>query len=176
MPRLLLHTCCAPCTIHPLDVLRAEGWEVEGCFYNPNIHPYQEWVRRRETLRGYAATQELPMRWPKGYDLEEFLAGALAAGPRRCEACYRRRLSVAAREARQDGFDAFSTTLLVSPYQKHERLREIAEEVGQSEGVPFVYRDFRPGFRAAQAKARELGLYRQPYCGCIFSERERYQR
>lgn len=176
MSRLLLHTCCAPCTIHPLAVLRDQGWDVEGCFYNPNIHPYQEWVRRRDTLKDYAAAEDLPMLWPRGYDLEEFLTDALAAGPRRCEACYRRRLGVVAREARERGFDAFSTTLLVSPYQKHERLREIAEEIAAREGVPFLYHDFRPGFRGAQAKARELGLYRQPYCGCIFSERERYQK
>ncbi|MGE5552475.1 MAG: epoxyqueuosine reductase QueH [Betaproteobacteria bacterium] len=176
MKRLLLHACCAPCTIHPLAVLREEGWDVAGYFYNPNIHPYREWQRRRDTLAEYAARENLPVTWVEGYDLNAFLAEALAAGPSRCLSCYRRRLSATARAAREGGFGAFSTTLLVSPYQKHDEVRQIGEEVAQAEGVSFIYRDFRPGFRPAQARAKELGLYRQPYCGCIFSERERYQR
>lgn len=174
--RLLLHNCCAPCTIHPLAVLRDEGWEVEGWFYNPNIHPYREWQHRRDTLAEYAKLVDLPVTWVEGYDLNEFLREALAAGPERCLSCYRRRLSAAAKAAREGGYDAFSTTLLVSPYQKHDEVRRLGEELARQEGVSFVYRDFRPGFRAAQAKAKELGLYRQPYCGCIFSERERYQK
>ncbi|HHW14319.1 MAG TPA: epoxyqueuosine reductase QueH [Firmicutes bacterium] len=174
--RLLLHNCCAPCTIHPLAVLRDEGWEVEGWFYNPNIHPYREWQHRRDTLAEYAGLVDLPVTWVEGYDLNEFLQEALAAGPERCLSCYRRRLSAAAKAAREGGYDAFSTTLLVSPYQKHDAIRRLGEELAAQQDVPFVYRDFRPGFRAAQAKARELGLYRQPYCGCIFSERERYQK
>lgn len=176
MKRLLLHNCCAPCTIHPLTVLRDEGWEVSGWFYNPNIHPYREWQARRDALAKYADVERFPVQWVEGYDLPEFLSEALVAGSDRCLACYRRRLSSVARAAREGGYEAFSTTLLVSPYQRHDELRRIAEEIARDERIPFVYRDFRPGFREAQVKAKELGLYRQTYCGCIFSERERYQR
>lgn len=176
MSRLLLHNCCAPCTIHPLAVLRDEGWDVSGWFYNPNIHPYREWQHRRDTLAQYAALTQFPVTWVEGYDLPAFLQEALAAGSDRCLSCYRRRLSSVARAAREGGYDAFSTTLLVSPYQRHDELRRLGEEIARTEGIPFVYRDFRPGFRAAQARAKELELYRQPYCGCIFSERERYQK
>jgi predicted adenine nucleotide alpha hydrolase (AANH) superfamily ATPase len=174
--RLLLHTCCAPCTIHPLAALREEGWEVAGYFYNPNIHPYREWQRRRDALSHYATQERFPVEVVEGYDLEAFLGEALAQGSARCASCYRRRLAAVARAARAGGFDAFSTTLLVSPYQRHDEIRRSGEELARTEGVPFVYRDFRPGFRAAQAKAKQLGVYRQPYCGCIFSEREWYQR
>ena len=97
--------------------------------------------------------------------------------PNRCvNYCYRARIAQTAKYAREHGFDAFTTTLLVSPYQKHEELKRVCEEMAEMTGVKFLYRDFRVGFREGQKKARELGLYMQKYCGCIFSEEERYQK
>lgn len=172
--RLLLHTCCGPCTIHPLEVLRAEGWEVHGYFFNPNVHPYTEYRRRAETLAAYAAGVGLPLTLAPDYPVEEFLRQVVFREDERCRFCYGLRLRRAARMAREGQFHAFTTTLLVSPYQKHDLVREEGLRAASEEGVEFLYRDFRGGFREAQARARALGMYRQPYCGCLYSERERY--
>ena len=94
----------------------------------------------------------------------------------RCGKCYGLRLEQTARYAALHGFDSFSSTLFVSPYQNHELLRQTAEEMARRYGVAFLYRDFRPGFRQGQQEARELGLYMQKYCGCVFSEEERYAK
>ncbi|OAT85900.1 epoxyqueuosine reductase QueH [Desulfotomaculum copahuensis] len=174
--KLLLHTCCGPCTIYPLDYLREQGHTVYGYFFNPNIHPYTEWQRRRETLEKYAAAMDFKVIFNEEYRLEEFLQMVVYRESRRCRFCYAMRLKQAARVAKKGGFDAFSTTLLVSPYQKHDLIREIGETAGDECGVPFYYVDFRPGYREATARSRELGMYRQQYCGCIYSEKERYYR
>jgi predicted adenine nucleotide alpha hydrolase (AANH) superfamily ATPase len=175
--RVLLHTCCGPCAIEPVARLREEGHEVTGFWYNPNIHPYTEYQRRLEALRQFAAAVDLPLIVRDDYDLEGFIARAgLKRVPERCGECYRIRLAVAAEVAAEGGFDAFTTSLLVSPYQKHDLLKEVGEEAASAAGVPFLYRDWRPRFRAGRQRAAELGLYRQPYCGCIFSEKERYWR
>ncbi len=174
--KILLHLCCAPCTIYPLQVLRADGAEVQGFFYNPNIHPYQEFQRRLHTLMEYAAQVGLPLTVHQSYDLEEFLRLVVFREKERCPFCYALRLRATARLARQAGFEAFSSTLLYSRYQQHDRLREIGQQIGQEEGVPFHYADFRLGWRAGIDESKRLGLYRQQYCGCIYSEKERYDK
>jgi len=174
--RLLLHTCCAPCSIYPVEVLKGEAMDLTGFFFNPNIHPYTEWKARRKALAGYAPGAGLPMIFDEDYLLEEFIRGVAHREGERCSFCYAMRLRRTAQAAAQNKFDAFSTTLLVSPYQKHDLIREIGGEVSRETGVQFVYRDFRPGYRAAVERSRELGLYRQKYCGCIYSEKERYCR
>jgi predicted adenine nucleotide alpha hydrolase (AANH) superfamily ATPase len=108
------------------------------------------------------------------YNLDEFLRNAAFREGQRCMMCYSDRLSRAASVAKKGNFDAFTTTLLVSPFQKHELIKRIGEEAGSKYGVPFLYEDFRPGFKAGVEGSKELGLYRQPYCGCIYSERDRY--
>ncbi|MEW6547164.1 MAG: epoxyqueuosine reductase QueH [Bacillota bacterium] len=177
--RLLLHTCCGPCSIYPLDVLREEGHEVSACYCNPNIHPYREWEKRLDTLREYLATVGVDLRVDDRYDLKQYLEAVLpyAYDPaRRCPTCYRIRLDEVARRAACEGYDAFSTTLLVSPYQNHEGVARVGREVADTLGIPFYYRDFRSGWKEAVRRSRELGMYRQGYCGCVFSERERYYR
>lgn len=174
--KMLLHTCCAPCSIHPVDVLRSGGMDVTGYFFNPNIHPYTEFLKRKETLEKYAAEIGMPVIFEPGYNLEEFLRGAVYKESERCRVCYAMRLDQAARKAKAGGFDCFSTTLLVSPYQKHELIREIGRAAGDKHGVTFHYADFRPGYREAAAQSRKLGMYRQQYCGCIYSEKERYYK
>ena len=172
--KLLLHICCAPCTIYPLRVLRGEGNEVCGLFYNPNIHPYLEYKRRLDTLISYADQQGLETILEKDYPLDLFLRQVVFREEERCRHCYLIRLSQAARIAKRERFEAFTTTLLYSRYQKHDLIRKVAQQAAELEGIPFLYRDFREGWSEGVRISKESGMYRQPYCGCIYSERERY--
>lgn len=172
--KILLHTCCGPCTIYPLEQLRTTGHEVMGFFYRHNIHPLQECLRREETLRQYAQNVDFKMIWQTGYELEEFLRAVAYRENQRCAYCYHARLTACAKLAKHGKFQAFSSTLLYSKFQKHELIREIGEAVGQKEGLPFYYADWRFGWREGIERSKALNMYRQPYCGCIFSEKERF--
>jgi hypothetical protein len=172
--KVLLHICCAPCTVYPLRTLRAEGADVTGFFHNPNIHPYTEFKKRQEALAQYSRVALLPLITDDAYDIDAFLRAALAAGQDRCLACYRMRLTAAFGKAAALEADAVTTTLLYSIYQRHEAVAQIAGELSDRYGLPFLYRDFRPGWREGQDEAVRLGVYRQAYCGCIFSEYERF--
>lgn len=180
--KLLLHICCGPCSIYPIKFLReldehiAEPADVVGYFYNPNIHPYKEFKRRLTTAREYTSQIHLKFIVDDEYDLRNFLTGALTAKVSRCHFCYEMRLRKAAQQAKKLGFDAFTTSLLVSPFQQHELICETGERIAAEEGISFYYIDFRPGWDEGVATSKELELYRQPYCGCIFSEQERYQK
>jgi predicted adenine nucleotide alpha hydrolase (AANH) superfamily ATPase len=174
--KLLLHTCCAPCTIYPLKILREQNHRVTGYFYNSNIHPYREFDRRKAALEEYAQKAELKVLFNPSYDLEEFLSQTRPWGPDRCRPCFRMRLTAAAQQARTQAFEAFTTTLLYSRYQKHDWIREEGEEIGSRYQIPFYYQDFRAGWNEGVKESKALGLYRQPYCGCIFSEKERFRR
>jgi len=177
--RLLLHCCCAPCSVSCLPTLRGEGIEPDLFWYNPNIHPYGEYSLRRETLVNYTENENLKLKIPDdsdGYGLETFLREILPKDENRCVKCYAMRLEKTAFYAARDGYNAFSTTLLVSPYQDHEAIRHIGTETAAKHGIEFFYRDFRPGFREGQAKARAAGYYTQKYCGCVFSEEESFKR
>ena len=172
--KTLLHVCCAPCANQPIDVLRADGFEVAGFWYNPNIHPFTEYRSRRDCLREYAQTIELPLIEKNEYALRPFIREVADDIAGRCVKCYEMRLFETARQAKELGFDSFTSSLFISPYQNHELMRETAERAAMEYGVQFLYRDFRPYFRDGQAKARDLGFYMQKYCGCVFSEEERY--
>lgn len=172
--KTLLHICCAPCANQPIEVLRADGLEVAGFWYNPNIHPFTEYRARRNCLREYGQTIELPIIEQNDYALRPFIREVAEDIGNRCGKCYQMRLFETARQAKELGFDSFTSSLFISPYQNHELMRETAERAAAEYGVEFLYRDFRPLFRAGQEKARELGFYIQKYCGCVFSEEERY--
>ncbi|MBP7528755.1 MAG: epoxyqueuosine reductase QueH [Syntrophorhabdaceae bacterium] len=172
--RILLHICCAPCSIYSVRELRREGAEVSGYFYNPNIHPYTEFSKRLATLREFAGISLLPLDVDTSYDLESFLTGTLPLGKDRCLFCYRMRLERAFQKAARERFDAITTTLLYSRYQRHDDIKKIGEELSATHGVPFVYRDFRTGWQEGINESKRLNMYRQQYCGCIFSEKERY--
>ena len=174
--KLLLHTCCAPCSVYCVESLRGEGIEPVSFWYNPNIHPYQEYKARRDTLKDYAAAIGLPLILREDYGLRPFVRAVAADIDHRCSYCYAVRMEETARYAAEHGFTHISTTLLVSPYQNHEGIVAAGKRFAGEYGVAFLYRDFRPGFRQGQAKARELGLYLQKYCGCVFSEEDRYQK
>ena len=172
--KTLLHICCAPCANQCVDVLRTDGFEVSGFWYNPNIHPFTEYRARRNCLREYAGSIELPLVEKNDYGLRPFVRAVAEELDRRCVKCYEMRLFETARQAKELGFDSFTSSLFISPYQNHELMREVAERAALENGVEFLYRDFRPYFKAGQEKARELGFYMQKYCGCVFSEEERY--
>ena len=172
--KTLLHICCAPCANQPIEVLRGDGMEVTGYWYNPNIHPFTEYRARRNCVREYAQTIELPLIERDDYGLRPFVREVAADISGRCVKCYEMRLFDTARAAAENGFDSFTSSLFISPYQNHELMREVAERAAFEHGVKFEYRDFRPYFRDGQEKARELGMYIQKYCGCVFSEEERY--
>lgn len=174
MKKVLLHTCCAPCSVSCIRQLRGEGIEPVSYWYNPNIHPYMEYKARRDTLMAYAPSVGVELVVQEDYGLRDFCRAVAADIDHRCGKCYAMRLEQTARYAAENGFESFTTTLLVSPYQNHELLAETARRMAEVYGVQFLYRDFRPGFREGQQEARELGLYLQKYCGCVFSEEERY--
>lgn len=176
MDHVLLHTCCAPCSVYCVDFLRSEGIEPVSFWYNPNIHPYQEYKARRDALRDYAASINMELIVREDYGLRNFVRAVADDIDHRCNYCYTSRMEETARYAAEHGFTHFSTTLLVSPYQDHAGICAAANELAARYGVSFLYRDFRPGFREGQSKAREHGLYMQKYCGCIFSEEDRYAK
>lgn len=172
--RILLHTCCGPCSLYPLRTLRAAGHEVTGFFYNPNIHPYQEYTRRFSAVREMADKEGLPMIVRDDYDLEDFLSHVASEPDKRCNWCYASRLSITAQVAAAEGFDAFTASLLYSRYQRHDTIKELGDKLGDENMIPFLYQDFRKGWQEGIRLSKELGLYRQQYCGCVYSEKERY--
>jgi len=171
--RLLLHTCCAPCLIEPLDRLR-DAYDVTVAYANPNVHPWAEYERRRDTLREYAATRGIDVIEPP-YDPASWAerVGPLAnAGAERCRACYALRLGQAADYAATHGFDAVATTLTVSPYQDAAAISEEGERAAKRASVRYIDRDYRASYPEATRRSRELGMYRQNYCGCVLSDVE----
>lgn len=174
--KVLLHICCAPCCIYPVATLKSEGMDVMGFFYRHNIHPYSECLRRQETLQSYADQINLGIIFQQGYDLEGFIQHVVYRETDRCAYCYHDRLRTTALLAKRGKFDYFTSTLLYSKFQKHDTIRTLGESVGASVGIPFLYKDFRSGWKEGIKISKDLNLYRQQYCGCIYSEKERYYR
>jgi predicted adenine nucleotide alpha hydrolase (AANH) superfamily ATPase len=172
--KTLLHICCANCGIYPLERIKERGDQVAGYFFNPNIHPYQEYQKRLESLRQYSEKVGLAVVYRDEYLLEEFLRNVAERPEERCQYCYSIRLEATAREAKKRSFDQFSTTLLQSTHQNHQLIKETAERVAKELGIPFYYEDFRQGWKRGVEVSKAMGLYRQQYCGCIYSEKERY--
>ena len=167
--KLLLHTCCAPCVIYPLEVLRQDGFEVEAYFYNPNIYPEEEFLRRKSAFLTLANSHKLTAHIPAYNESEYNNAIASRERPQRCCDCWRLRLLKTAEFARVNNFPLFTTALLVSPYQDIESIKSIADKIAKDIKVEFLFRDFRCGFRQAHNKARAQGIYAQKYCGCKYS-------
>jgi predicted adenine nucleotide alpha hydrolase (AANH) superfamily ATPase len=173
--RVLLHICCGPCAIVPMRELRGEGHEVAGAFTNPNIHPFREFEKRLEAAREAAASHGVEIVREDDYGLDEFLRAVVGSEEPRCPTCYSMRLRRAAEVAAEGGFDAFTTSMLVSTQQDHEAIREAGEAAAREFGVEFLYRDYRPKVMEGVRISKEAGLYRQQYCGCVYSEWERYR-
>ncbi len=175
MKRVLLHTCCGPCMIGPHTALKEEGYEVFGFWYNPNIHPLTEYNRRKETFLEFTEQNDIRVIWQDEYDIGEFLRNVVYRESQRCSYCYYVRLKAAAHIARKGKFDYFTTTLLYSKFQKHELIRSIGEAAAKEVGVKFLYKDFREHWKFGIEESKRLGMYRQQYCGCIYSEEDRYR-
>ncbi|GHV42850.1 hypothetical protein FACS189490_12590 [Clostridia bacterium] len=171
--KLLLHVCCAPCAVKCAEALRKEA-DTALFWFNPNIHPFTEYENRLASVKLLAENENIPLIIHGTYGLRGFLTAVQENINERCGVCYETRLYETAKFAAENGFDCFSTTLLISPYQNHELIKQTAEAAAKKFGVPFLYRDFRTLFRDGQKAAREAGFYMQKYCGCIFSEEERY--
>ena len=168
--RMLLHACCAPCAEYPVSDLLSLGVRPDILYYNPNIHPKFEFDRRKEQIVKLGEIYDLDCLYSGDFRMDEWLAKAWEGKySSRCEMCYSIRMDYVAKYAGENGYDCFSTSLLVSPYQQHDFIAQIASECAAKYGVRFEYFDWRPHFREGQNMAREHGLYRQKYCGCIYS-------
>ncbi len=157
MSDVLVHTCCGSCTTYVNQWLSENGFEVRGYFYNPNIRPQAEYERRLLTMEHYATVVDLKVVYEKN-DVQLV--------PNACEDCYRVRLSKTAQFARQQGIEFFTTTLLISPYQNHDLIKKVGEQVAQDQGIKFLYQDFRLGYAQSRQMSKDMKLYRQKYCGC----------
>lgn len=174
--KLFLHVCCAPCTTYTLSTLRNNGIDVTGFFFNPNIHPYREFRKRLTTFEQYSNRIKLPVLIDNNYGLIDYLRKVVFNEKSRCSICYEMRLRKTSLAAVKSGSDAFSTTLLYSRYQNHKTIAEIGNKVAKEIGIDFYYEDFRVGWQKGIDKSIAMDLYRQPYCGCIYSEQERYDK
>ncbi|MBN1949515.1 MAG: epoxyqueuosine reductase QueH, partial [Candidatus Cloacimonetes bacterium] len=175
MSELLVHVCCAPCFTAPYFHLREQGFKVTGFWYNHNIHPYQEYRKRLLALQDFAAEEKIPMIYKDEYDLEKFLRQAAFREEQRCRFCYYDRLEYTAVIAKHGKFDAFTSTLLASKHQQQEEIAAMGEILAAKYDVPFYFQDFREYWRESIDLSKARGLYRQQYCGCIYSERDRYK-
>lgn len=177
-PRLLLHACCAPCSSYVLEYLR-EHFDITLYFYNPNISPKEEYVFRQAELIRLVGEMGFPITVvSEKYSPKEFFEVSKGLekepeGGERCFKCYRLRLSKTAEYAKENGFEYFTTTLSISPYKNAEKLNEIGKELSEKVGVNYLYSDFKKknGYKHSIELSKEYNLYRQDYCGCIFSKR-----
>jgi predicted adenine nucleotide alpha hydrolase (AANH) superfamily ATPase len=173
--KLLMHICCSNCSLYLLKTFLAKGIEVKGLWFNPNIHPHPEYQLRLDSLRKLQGLWDLEVEYTDHYGGEDFARSVSPGDESRCARCYAIRLEETARTARKMNLNGFTTSLLVSPYQKFGDILAVGREMGKRYALPFYEEDFRVGYRENIALSKELGLYRQKYCGCIFSERERAQ-
>ncbi len=175
--RVLMHLCCAPCAEFPVMLLRQEGFEIDGLYYNPNIHPLEEWQLRLENVKRFSELKDMQIYVDESFMEEKWRNHPSAKKKDHCAMCYFMRLDFAAKFAAEHGYAAFTTSLFVSPYQNHEAMNRSAEQAAKRYGVRFLKRDFRDGFRLGQEMAKQDELYCQKYCGCIFSLGEtRYEK
>lgn len=182
VPRLLLHSCCAPCSSYCLELL-SEYFEVTVFYYNPNIYPPEEYHMRAKEQERFI--QQFPAKHPihfvEGcYDTERFYEMAkgmeqLKEGGERCFACYELRLREAGEYARANAFDFFTTTLSISPLKNANKLNEIGARLEEEYGIAYLYSDFKKqnGYKRSTEISNEYDMYRQYYCGCVFSKKQR---
>jgi len=174
--KLLLHVCCGPCSLYPANVLHEEGISFSAYFYNPNIHPYKEFKKRIHALELVAKLLRFDLILDRNYGLTDYLRKVVFNENKRCHICYELRLSKCIEFAANNGFDAFSTTLLYSKYQNHKLIYDICFQLTDKFGIEFFYKDFREGWQKGIDQSKDLDIYRQRYCGCIFSEHEAFDK
>jgi len=174
MKKLLIHSCCAHCAAYTVEYWREQGYNVSALWYNPNIHPYTEHQHRLEAMQSLAKKMNLPLIVTSGYDIIDYFRGVVGHEAGRCQYCFKLRLSRTAEIAKEKGFDAFTTTLLISPQQKHGLIQEVSDEIARENRIDFLYADLRKRYSDSRHITKPLELYRQQYCGCVYSEWERY--
>ncbi len=171
---ILLHTCCAVCLEAVFPAIEALGFSARPFFYNPNIHPFREFEKRLRAVEVACDVHKVSLIADREYGLATYLERIAPAGDIRCLECYALRMDRAAREAVSAGIEAFTTTLLVSGHQKHDDVARAGREAAEKHGIEFFYRDWRELMSSGIEAARKRSLYRQQYCGCIWSEYERF--
>lgn len=174
--KILVHMCCAPCSIYPVKILKEKDFQIMGYFYPHNIHPYSECQKRQQALETYAKHENFRVIWENEYNLENFLQNIAFRESKRCSYCYHDRIKSAALLAKRGKFDYFTTSLLYSKFQNHEMIKSIGESMAKKTGVSFYYQDFRKGWKHGIEESKGLELYRQQYCGCIYSEKDRFYK
>ncbi|MBC8312920.1 MAG: epoxyqueuosine reductase QueH [Candidatus Cloacimonetes bacterium] len=171
--KILFHLCCAPCYVAPFFHLKNK-FEITGFWYNPNIHPYTEYQKRLDQVKRFQKEESCKIIYKDEYNLEKFLRNVAFRENERCEFCYYERLNSAAIYAKNGKFDYFTTTLLYSKFQNHETIKKIGENLAKQYSVKFFYQDFREFWKEGIKISKQRNMYRQQYCGCIYSEKERY--
>jgi len=173
---VLVHCCCAHCAAYTVDYWRQQGYEVSALWYNPNIHPYMEHQHRLEAMKSLAQEINLPLIITEAYDMIGYFHQVAGHESLRCQYCFRLRLLKTAETAHQAGINAFTTSLLISPHQKHDLLQAIGNKVAREKGIDFLYADLRKRYSDSRHLTKPFNLYRQQYCGCLYSEWERYAK
>jgi predicted adenine nucleotide alpha hydrolase (AANH) superfamily ATPase len=174
--KLLMHMCCSNCSILPLQTFLLKDIGIKGLWFNPNIHPFTEYSKRLGSLMKLQKIWGLDIEYLDDYPLDDFLSAVVRQEANRCSVCYSLRLEKTAAVAKEMGLDGFTTSLLASPYQKFDMIIAIGQKIGKRESVPFFFEDLRQGWKSSKALSIELELYRQRYCGCIYSEMERFRQ
>ena len=176
MSKVLIHVCCAHCAAYTAEYWRQQGYETAGFWYNPNIHPYTEHQQRLESMKLLAKEINLPLIISPDYDIIEYFRRVAGKETERCRQCFELRLNKTAAAALENSCDAFTTTLLISPHQKHDLIKETGERVAGEKGLVFLYADLRKRYSDSRHITKPMDLYRQHYCGCVYSEWERYNQ
>jgi predicted adenine nucleotide alpha hydrolase (AANH) superfamily ATPase len=174
MKSVLVHVCCAHCAAYTINHWREQGYDVSAFWYNPNIHPYTEHEQRLEAMKALAGQMAFSLIVSEGYEMVDYFRQVVGHEGERCRYCFQIRLSRTAQVARERDFSAFTTTLLISPHQRHELIHETGTIIAREKGIEFLYADLRKRYSDSRHLTKPLGLYRQQYCGCVYSEWERY--
>ena len=173
--KILVHTCCCHCAAYTLLSFREQSYDVTALWYNPNVHPFLEHEARRQALVKLTGRFDFPLITVECYDMPEYFRRIAGYEEERCIRCYEMRLAKTAEVAKAKSFDSFSSSLLISPWQKHELIKETGERIAAEKGIPFIYADLRKHYSDSRRITKPLGLYRQQYCGCLYSEWERFR-
>ncbi len=171
---ILVHVCCAHCAAYTIEYWRKQDFEVTGFWYNPNIHPFTEHQNRLEAVKKLSSEMNFRLIIKEGYDMPEYFRSVVGNEQDRCRHCFQLRLSKTAKAVKENNIFSFTTTLLISPHQKHELIKEVGDKIAAENGVSFVYADLRKRYSDSRHITKPMELYRQQYCGCLYSEWERY--
>ena len=171
---VLIHCCCAHCTAYTVDYWWRQGHELTTFWYNPNIHPYIEYQQRLKAIQALAEELDFSLIIDGNYDMKKHFNMVAGNEGQRCRFCFQLRLQKTAEAAVKLGFKAFTSSLLISPHQKHDLLLEVGSTVAEETGIKFLYVDLRKRYSDSRHMTKPLGLYRQQYCGCLYSEWERF--